>query len=241
MKNNLNNLPIQGLKNAIKPPSEWKKLNKAEIMLFAKNNQHSCDWRINTQKFAISFAFACLLIFIPIGYISATNALPGNKLYPIKRLIEDGQVYLAGDNVKRTQLKEKFLKVRLVELEQSVISDNETASDLALSETEKSVVEIIDLAYESENEQLLIRVKDKLKYIEQIASKPAIKEKVRLIYNLIDSTDIEKNQTAPSVTPTEVVEPPTVPQNQPADIKQEQQFFNEELSSVEGISTQTVP
>ena len=69
--------------------------------------------------------FSCLLLFIliPGSIVACKSARPGQFLYPIKRILEEGEIFLTKSQEEKNKLQYKLAEKRVEELEQTILSD----------------------------------------------------------------------------------------------------------------------
>lgn len=135
----------------------WQNIRAGIRNLPLKSN-HSL--KIFNRKPMFNIALILLLLFGgSIATVSAAdNAKPGDILFPVDRAIEDLQLKLSSDE-KKTELKLKFARERVEEVEKIVadtenssdaVADNESAMDDSATTTEDTTKPSGDRAHESD-------------------------------------------------------------------------------------------
>ena len=85
-----------------------------------------------SMKTAVVVLFLIILSLGMSGTVYAsTTSLPGDALYPVKRTVEDIQLFLSSDE-KDLQLESEFLSLRVNEIEQLIQSNRENDLNLAV-------------------------------------------------------------------------------------------------------------
>lgn len=111
---------------AVNLPKETKQKIKfsllSKIANMEKNNmpqQSGFPWINLKTLFLKSYVVLPLALLFLIGgsAIASANALPGDTLYPVKRGVEKVSVLIAPTEKEKTELKVKFAKKRIAELE----------------------------------------------------------------------------------------------------------------------------
>lgn len=116
-------------------PLDWQALERSRARLAAYIEDHPARSVVSQEaapfvfgmaapRFRYAASFAGLLILAVIGsvtvYASAKEALPGDRLYPVKLLAEDISLRAAFDPSKKAKLRGEFFEKRTRELEDTV-------------------------------------------------------------------------------------------------------------------------
>jgi hypothetical protein len=84
------------------------------------------------QRLAISFAVTATLLLSGTGLVGASStALPGHKLYPVKRGWEDVRLFFTFDDQERRSLEEIFEKERVHEVDELLSEQDHTLVDFS--------------------------------------------------------------------------------------------------------------
>jgi len=84
------------------------------------------------QRLALSFSMAAMLLLSGTGLLSASaSALPGEKLYPVKRTWEGVRLFLVFDQQARTLLEDQFEYERLHEVNELLVEGRDETIQFA--------------------------------------------------------------------------------------------------------------
>lgn len=119
----------QGLKQLrnIQPDPLWRETAKKRLLVQLEEvfpikpsfGYNLLNWTFikNLKPVAISLLVLVFIFVSGVGVISASkNSLPGQPLYPVKRMVEKAKIYLAFNQSGKTVLRAEILSTRLQEV-----------------------------------------------------------------------------------------------------------------------------
>ncbi|MCL5436092.1 MAG: DUF5667 domain-containing protein [Patescibacteria group bacterium] len=133
---------------------------------------------LHIPKTAFAGIMAVMMLWmVNSAAVAASNSLPGQTLYPVKRTVERIQLTLTLDDVKKTEIRIKHAETRLNEAKTIVdtsSSTNEKIIEQALNDLKSATTQVADES--SDNTDLLQKVVELTDKQENLL--PAIQDKV---------------------------------------------------------------
>lgn len=148
---------IQGLKQ-IKPDASWVVLTKENIIGKEEFSPSKWDWFFTGERFVFNhkLAFSALTVLIVfVGVFGfAQNSVPGDSLFSLKKITEQGQSYFvsAKDQSKHDL---ELANKRLDDLTKIAAKNEVTNLAPAISEYEESVGRVVQGLANNENSYIL--------------------------------------------------------------------------------------
>ncbi|KPJ56656.1 hypothetical protein AMJ49_04300 [Parcubacteria bacterium DG_74_2] len=161
----------------VKPSQDWVVLTKTQILgedgiggdaVLRKNTGIEIGWLNNLGNLIFRPAFATISaigILVLIGTFGfAQNSLPGDLLYPVKKITERAKIYVLKQASPETQLK--LTEQRLKELSEITQANQVKSLSFALKEYETAKIEaekqVSNLIEQSKTEQEAVAIAKKV-------------------------------------------------------------------------------
>lgn len=200
--------------------AQTKQSIKDEILDFAARHPHPAERATLGPKLSWGtgtvVALLIALLLVPVGVIQAQNSLPGEALYPLKKISEQVQLITARGSEQKAVLQESHSLRRMQELQQTIHAGDVRKQQQAVAEVQKTVEKIVrEPPPEPDQQQELL---DKLcEEIERIPAQMAaleVQEKLGEVRRVLEEgheNHDEPTPAEPDEEPDEEVELELVP------------------------------
>lgn len=186
------------------PRDDWKRATREELLLRMQKT-HTTDRRTRWHIRTLAATLAIILFLIIPTLTYAHQALPGQPLYPVKRLVESARLTLASSETKHV-IQDEITLTRVEEFAQALETDDEKIITAAYEEATDAVDSVAETP-ETQDASLTNAIDQTLMQIETTAQP---KKRRVLIQTLRKKVTSVHTQSDGNAQPSDIVEEPPV-------------------------------